>query len=91
MCKCHYFNKETNKMERVNGLFSLNTANEGDIFKFAHENFTRKVLKINRNACETFAPPLLNYSGMDERGIHTFHLSFKAYFGTEKFLESINL
>lgn len=81
MCKCHYFNKETRRMERTKGIFSLKTANMGEIFRFTHENFKRKVTHINYNGCEIVAPPLEDYNGMDERGKHTFHRSFMAVFG----------
>lgn len=81
MCTCHHVNKLTGKLERTKGLFSLRTGNNGDIFRFEHETFKRKIVEINFNSGETFAPPIENYSGMDERGLHTFHNSFKAIFG----------
>ncbi len=82
MCKCHYYNKETNKIERVQGEFSLNTCNEGDVFRFAHESFPRIAIRVNFTSKEVFAPPANDdYSGMDEKGQHTFHTSFKAIFG----------
>lgn len=81
MCKCHFLNKETNKIERTKGIFSLQTANTGDEFRFEHENFKRKITYIDFKNKELVAPPIDGYSGMDERGQHTFHLSFKAVWG----------
>lgn len=80
MCKCHFLNHDTGMQERVKGLFSLNTGNIGDVFIFPHETFKRQIIDINFIYCETFAPPIDNYSGLDERGLHTFHNSFKAIF-----------
>jgi len=68
-------------MERTNGEFPLSTGNKGDTFRFQHESFKRVIVDINFKACETFAPPVDNYSGLDERGLHTFHNSFKAIWG----------
>jgi hypothetical protein len=80
MCICHKYNNETKQIERVKGVFSLNTGNDGDIFQFEHEDFKRQIVKMNFRAKECFAPPIEKYSGLDERGLHTFHLSFKAKF-----------
>lgn len=73
MCKCHFHK----------GIFSLNTANIGDVFRFEHETNKRQVLEMNFKNKELFAPPIDNYTGMDERDLHTFHLSTKAIFGEE--------
>lgn len=81
MCKCHRLNPETKKIERVNGVFSLKTGNKGDIFRFQHENFKRQILETDFKKSELFAPPIDNYTGLDERGLHTFHHSFKAIWG----------
>ncbi len=83
MCKCHYFDQEEQKIKITHGTFSLGTGNIGDEFRFEHEDFKRGIIHINLNANELFAPPLENYSGMDERGLHAFHLSFKAIWGEE--------
>lgn len=75
MCKCHRFNKTTRKLDR------LSTGNKGDIFRFEHETFKRKIIDINYKSFEVFAPPIDSYSGMDEREEHVFHRSFKVIWG----------
>lgn len=80
MCKCHRINKESGKVEHTAGLFSLRTGLVGETFQFEHESFHRKILEINYKNSELFAPPMGDYSGLDERGEHTFHLTFKANF-----------
>lgn len=80
MCKCHHVNKESGKIERTKGLFSLRTGLVGEVFQFEHESFERKILEIDYKNSELFAPPIENYSGLDERGLHTFHTTFKAKF-----------
>jgi hypothetical protein len=81
MCKCHAFNSNTGKIERIKGIFPLKTGNVGDKFKFPHENFYRVIVEMNFKTGDVFAPPLTDdYNGMDEKGTHTFHFSFKAEF-----------
>lgn len=81
MCSCHFYNKDKKCMDRVRGVFSLNTANVGDTFRFEYEYFKRQVIEINFKAKELFAPPIENYNGMDCKGTHIFHFSFKANWG----------
>lgn len=80
MCICHYFDKTENKMKHKAGLFSLKTANVGDIFRFEHETFKRIVIEFKLH--ETVAVPMEEeYAGMSEGGINVFHNSFKAIWG----------
>lgn len=91
MCQCHKVNPATKNVERIKGIFSLKTGNVGDKFKFEHENFYRQILEVNFKGSEVFAPPIENYSGLDERGSHVFHMTFKAEFDGFDYVAPIKL
>lgn len=81
MCKCHYFDKEEQKFKRTKGVFSLRTGNVGDVFKFEHEDFNRKIVEMNHKSKEVYAPPIENLVEGSEKGEHLFHFSFNAIWG----------
>lgn len=54
MCKCHKYNKETKKFERVYGVsFKLNSANLDEFFKFDYEGSAVFQVEKRINSKET--------------------------------------